>query len=168
MLQYKIKIFFKHFGWLAGSPTWRLQWRLFFCLLFLPRLACYHFSSAQFSRSVVSNSLRPCGPQHTRPPCPSRSLLIKHGVYWEVNSRPSTEYTARQSAGGGSTNAGDKTPVHRTSLVVQWLGIHPLVQGMQVWSLAGELDPKWHGATKPIHHNKRSCKPKLRPNAAKK
>ena len=70
MLQYKIKIFFKHFGWLAGSPTWRLQWRLFFCLLFLPRLACYHFSSAQFSRSVVSNSLRPCGLQHARTPCP--------------------------------------------------------------------------------------------------
>ena len=29
------------------------------------------FSSAQFSRSVVSDSLRLHGPQHTRPPCPS-------------------------------------------------------------------------------------------------
>ena len=29
------------------------------------------FSSVQFSRSVVSNSSRPHGPQHTRPPCPS-------------------------------------------------------------------------------------------------
>ena len=29
------------------------------------------FSSVQFSRSVVSNSLRPYEPQHTRPPCPS-------------------------------------------------------------------------------------------------
>ena len=28
------------------------------------------FSSAQFSRSVVSNSLRPHGPQHARDPCP--------------------------------------------------------------------------------------------------
>ena len=27
--------------------------------------------SIQFSRSVVSNSLRPHGPQHARPPCPS-------------------------------------------------------------------------------------------------
>ena len=27
--------------------------------------------SVQFSRSVVSNSLRPHEPQHTRPPCPS-------------------------------------------------------------------------------------------------
>ena len=29
------------------------------------------FSSVQFSRSVVSNSLGPHEPQHTRPPCPS-------------------------------------------------------------------------------------------------
>ena len=29
------------------------------------------FSSVQFSLSVVSNSLRPHGLQHTRPPCPS-------------------------------------------------------------------------------------------------
>ena len=35
-------------------------------------------SSAQFSRSVVTDSLRPCGLQYTRLPCPSpipRSLL---------------------------------------------------------------------------------------------
>ena len=31
------------------------------------------FSSVQFSRSVVSDSLRPNGLQHTRPPCPSRT-----------------------------------------------------------------------------------------------
>ena len=31
----------------------------------------YQFSSVQFSLSVVSNSLRPHEPQHTRPPCPS-------------------------------------------------------------------------------------------------
>ena len=29
------------------------------------------FSSVQFSRSVVSDSLQPREPQHTRPPCPS-------------------------------------------------------------------------------------------------
>ena len=28
-------------------------------------------SSVQFSRSVMSDSLRPCGLQHARPPCPS-------------------------------------------------------------------------------------------------
>ena len=31
----------------------------------------HHFSSVQFSRSVVSNSLQPHEPQHARPPCPS-------------------------------------------------------------------------------------------------
>ena len=30
-----------------------------------------HFSSVQFSRSVMSNSLQPHESQHTRPPCPS-------------------------------------------------------------------------------------------------
>ena len=30
-----------------------------------------YFSSVQFSRSVMSNSFRPCGLQHTRLPCPS-------------------------------------------------------------------------------------------------
>ena len=33
------------------------------------------FSSVQFSHSIVSNSLRPHGLQHTRPPCPSPALL---------------------------------------------------------------------------------------------
>ena len=31
----------------------------------------YRFSSIQFSRSVMSDSLRPHEPQHARPPCPS-------------------------------------------------------------------------------------------------
>ena len=35
------------------------------------------FSSVQFNRSVVSDSLRPHGLQHTRPPCP----LSTPGVY---------------------------------------------------------------------------------------
>ena len=35
-------------------------------LLFWP---CHQFSSVQFSRSVVSNCLRPHESQHTRPPC---------------------------------------------------------------------------------------------------
>jgi len=34
-------------------------------------LLIIQFSSVQFSRSVVSNSLRPHELQHTRPPCPS-------------------------------------------------------------------------------------------------
>ena len=40
------------------------------------------FSSVQFSRSVVSNSLRPHESQHARPPCPSPTPR----VHWK--SRP--------------------------------------------------------------------------------
>ena len=32
---------------------------------------CVLVTSVQFSLSVMSDSLRPCEPQHTRPPCPS-------------------------------------------------------------------------------------------------
>ena len=34
------------------------------------------FSSVQFSRSVVSDSLRPHGLQHARPPCPAPTLRV--------------------------------------------------------------------------------------------
>ena len=46
---------FKHFSWVFLF--------LFFYL--------HQFSSVQFSRSVMSNSLWPHEPQHARPPCPS-------------------------------------------------------------------------------------------------
>ena len=38
---------------------------------------CIRLHSVQFSHSVVSDSLRPYGPQHARPPSPSTTL----GVY---------------------------------------------------------------------------------------
>ena len=44
------------------------------------------FSSVQFSYSVMSNSLRPHEPQHTRPPCPSPTP----GVY--PNSCPLSQW----------------------------------------------------------------------------
>ena len=44
------------------------------------------FSSVQFSRSVVSDSLRPHESQHTRPPCPSPTP----GVH--SDSRPSSQW----------------------------------------------------------------------------
>ena len=37
---------------------------------------CTHLSSVRFSRSVVSNSLRPHELQHARPPCPSPSPRV--------------------------------------------------------------------------------------------
>ena len=48
---------------------------------------CTHicaFSSVQFSRSVVSDSLRPHESQHTRPPCPLPTPRV------HSNSRPSS------------------------------------------------------------------------------
>ena len=39
-----------------------------FCLIYLT------LSSVQFNHSVMSDSLRPHGPQHARPPCPSPTL----------------------------------------------------------------------------------------------
>ena len=44
------------------------------------------FSSVLFSRSVVSNSLRPHDLQHTRPPCPSPTPRV------HSNSRPSSRW----------------------------------------------------------------------------
>ena len=35
------------------------------------------YQSVQFSHSVMFDSLRPHGPQHTRPPCPSPTSLLK-------------------------------------------------------------------------------------------
>ena len=53
----------------------------------LLKLLCIHsLSSVQFSRSVVSDSLRPHEPQHARPPCPSPTP----GVH--SNSHPSSQW----------------------------------------------------------------------------
>ena len=46
----------------------------------------FHFSSDQFSRSVVSDSLWPHESQHTRPPCPSPT------PGFHSNSRPSSPW----------------------------------------------------------------------------
>ena len=46
------------------QPTYKLAWQALAQIL-------SNLSSVQFSRSVMSNSLRPHGMQHTRSPCPS-------------------------------------------------------------------------------------------------
>ena len=46
----------------------------------------FQFNSVQFSHSVMSDSLRPHGPKHTRPPCPSPTP----GVY--PNSCPLSQW----------------------------------------------------------------------------
>ena len=60
-----------------GQASW--------CRLF-ERTCSYWFSSIQFSRSVVSGSLRPNESQHARPPCPSPSP----GVH--SDSRPLSQW----------------------------------------------------------------------------
>ena len=56
-----------------------------FCL-FIKELMFISISWFQFSRSVVSNSLRPHESQQTRPPCPSPT----HGVH--SDSHPSSQW----------------------------------------------------------------------------
>ena len=48
--------------------------------------AYIQFSSVQFSRSVVSDSLRPHGLQHARPPCPSPTPRV------HPNPSPSSQW----------------------------------------------------------------------------
>ena len=58
----------------TGFSLCRGTWQMPLLLLF----SSWHmlFSSVQFSRSVVSNSLRPHGLQHIRLPCPSPTLGV--------------------------------------------------------------------------------------------
>ena len=53
------------------QPLWRTVWR------FLKKLEI-ELQSVQFSRSVMSNSLRPRESQHARPPCPSPTFTQTH------------------------------------------------------------------------------------------
>ena len=75
----------------VGKLPWRREWLP--TPVFLPggshgqrRLAdTVQFSSVQFSCSVMSDSLRPQGPQHTRPPYPSPTPRVysdSHPLSW--------------------------------------------------------------------------------------
>ena len=46
------------------------------------------FRSVQFSHSVMSDSLRPHAPQHTRPPCPSLLEPTQTHVHWVGDAIP--------------------------------------------------------------------------------
>ena len=52
--------------------AWEIPW--------MEEPGSYSLSSVQFSRSVISNSLRPHESQHTRPPCPSPTPRVH--VHW--------------------------------------------------------------------------------------
>ena len=53
-----------------------LHWQVGSLPLEPPGSPIYAFSSVQFSRSVVSDSLQPHKQQHTRPPCPSSTPRV--------------------------------------------------------------------------------------------
>ena len=54
-----------------------------------------HFSSVQFSRSVVSDSLRPHGLQHTRPPVNHQlPEFTQTHVHWISDAHPTISSTA--------------------------------------------------------------------------
>ena len=75
-----------------------------------------HFSSVQFSRSVVSSSLRPHESQHARPPCPSSTP----GVH--SDSHPSSQwcYPAISSSAMASPSSPAPNPSQHHSLF-QWV-----------------------------------------------
>ena len=58
-------------GWLYYFPLNISKLNPNFCIFRFSKCKSSKFSSVQFGRSVVSDSLRPQESQHTRPPCPS-------------------------------------------------------------------------------------------------
>ena len=64
-----VLIFFFYMG-LSSFPT-ITDWTDCLFSVICSCLLCHRFNSVQFSHSVLSDSLRPHGLQHTRPPCPS-------------------------------------------------------------------------------------------------
>ena len=77
---YAIYILDKNKSILLYLPSWPLQ---YCCHTFY---ICVNISSFQFSRSVVSDSLRTHELQHARPPCPSLTVRV------HSNSRPSSQW----------------------------------------------------------------------------
>ena len=94
-----------------------------------PNIALYAyrnspFSSVQFSRSVVSNSLRPHELQHARPPCPSPTP----GVH--SDSRPSSLHPYKFPNSWVKKNTCENIS---ETLIYKYLTIHTL--SMPVWNL---------------------------------
>ena len=88
ILSYTILNMFQYHS--PNHPTLSLSHRvqktiLYICVSFSVLHTGLSFSSVQFSRSVMSDSLRPNESQHARPPCPSPTP----GVH--PDSRPSSQ-----------------------------------------------------------------------------
>ena len=67
----------------AKRRTWLSDFHFHFKEVYFVTLYIVHFytCSVQFSRSVVSNSLRPHELQHARPPCPSPTPGVHSNSY---------------------------------------------------------------------------------------
>ena len=87
----------------------------------------------------------------------SAMVWILSCLWWVVHNtdRKREEKTAQGTEFSGPV-AENKTEESRTSLVVQWLGIHQPLQGTRVWSLVWE-DPTCLGATQPVHPEDGTC-----------
>ena len=76
-----------YWDFIMNSWVWKWQSLVVIHLLCSEQLVdAEELSSVQFSRSVVSDSLRPLESQHARPPCPSPTS----GVH--SDSRPSSQW----------------------------------------------------------------------------
>ena len=80
-----------------------------------------HFSSIQFSHSVVSDSLRPHELQHTRPPCPSPTPRV------HSDSRPSSQWCHPAIS----------------SFVVHFSSCSPIPPSIRVFSNESTLRMRW-------------------------
>ena len=146
-------------------------------LLELIHLAMLQFSSAQFSRSVVSNSLRSCESQHTRPPCPSPAPRVHptlqniKSVYMCTHTHTHTLYINyinmyiyiiflhirnEQSEIEILKPVSLKIDHPRASLVAQWKWIWLPTQETWVQFLLSK-DPTFCKATKPMCHHYWAC-----------
>ena len=99
------------------------------------------FNSVQFSRSVVSNSLRPHGLEHTRLPCPSptpRACSNSHPLNWWYHPTISSSVILFSSY-LQSFPASGSFPVCQFSWSGQSIGAYPSVLPMnfQDWFLLG-------------------------------
>ena len=85
--------FTRAIAWDRMSFPFKAEWCSVVCrdhillLLFVgEHLGCFQFSSVQFSRSVVSDSMWPHESQHARPPCPSPTPRV------HPNSCPTSQW----------------------------------------------------------------------------
>ena len=87
-------------------------------------------SSVQFSRSVVSNSLRPHESQHARPPCPSPTPRV------HPNPRPSSQWChpATSSSVVPFSSCPQSLPTHQKSFWNKETGISKGGAVFSLWS----------------------------------